>query len=141
MLHTTEKRQNKLRVADIAKRAGVSTATVDRVIHQRPGVKPHTATHIRAVIQEMESSRLGEVKVYRPQVQLNFDVILPKGSNSFFNTLEEQIQAVSDTAGNNVTFTIWRIEGSLGNLRAALLNSISSRVSSLIVPSQLGSAT
>jgi len=133
MLQTTEKRQSRLRVADIAKHAGVSTATVDRVIHQRPGVKPHTATHIRTVIQEMESSRNGEVKNRRPFEQLNFDVILPKGANSFFNRLEEQIQAVSDTAGNNVIFTIRRIEGFNPRVLAESIRNLSGKSNGIAV--------
>jgi len=111
MVHPTEKRQNKLRLADIAKRAGVSTATVDRVIHQRPGVKPHTATHIEAVIREMESSLVGAPRNRGPRGQLKFDVILPKGVNSFFNNLEQQVQAVSQEAGEDIVFNIQRIEG------------------------------
>jgi LacI family transcriptional regulator len=103
--------KNKLRLADIAERAGVSTATVDRVIHNRPGVKPHTVSHIQAVIAKMELGDSSEVLYGRSQGMLNFDIILPEGSNSFFNTLEHQIRAISQTLNGTASINIRRIEG------------------------------
>jgi LacI family transcriptional regulator len=110
-LSTTLNMKNKLRLADVAERAGVSTATVDRVIHNRPGVKPHTVNHIQAVIEKMKSGDNSEVISGRSQGLLNFDVILPEGSNSFFNTLESQIRAVSQTFRGTASFNIRRVEG------------------------------
>jgi len=103
--------KNKLRLADVAKRAGVSTATVDRVIHNRPGVKPHTVNHIQAVIAKMKNGDDSEPINGLSQGLLKFDVILPEGSNSFFNTLEDQIRAVSQTFSSTASFNIRRIEG------------------------------
>lgn len=110
-MSTTQNMKNKLRLADIAERAGVSTATVDRVIHNRPGVKPHTVNHIQAVIEEMEIGDGSKVLYGRPQEKLNFDVILPEGSNSFFNTLEHQIHTLSQTFSGTASINIRRIEG------------------------------
>lgn len=103
--------KNKLRLADVAKRAGVSTATVDRVIHNRPGVKPHTVKHIQSVIARMEGGDSREAINERSQEPLNFDVIFPEGSNSFFNALENQIRAISQTYSGTASFNIRRIKG------------------------------
>ena len=39
---------------DIAFQAGVSLATVDRVIHERPGVKANTRRRVQAAIRELD---------------------------------------------------------------------------------------
>src|SRR5215212_1436161 len=40
-------------IVDVAKRAGVSVATVSRVINQFPGVSPRTAKQVRAAMKEL----------------------------------------------------------------------------------------
>ena len=40
-------------IKDIAKRAGVSRGTVDRVLNNRPGVNPETEARVRSLIEEM----------------------------------------------------------------------------------------
>jgi len=80
---------------DVAMAAGVSLATVDRVLHGRTGVRARTAAHVQAVVE-----RLG----YRPDpaaarlarkrhTRLVF--VLPSGTNTFVDMLERQVQAVA----------------------------------------------
>ena len=38
----------------VALQAGVSLATVDRVVHQRPGVRPHTVRRVQQAVNELE---------------------------------------------------------------------------------------
>jgi LacI family transcriptional regulator len=45
------------RVVDIAAQAGLSRATVDRVLHGREGVRPETVAQVRAAIDELERQR------------------------------------------------------------------------------------
>ncbi|MGY4301134.1 DNA-binding LacI/PurR family transcriptional regulator [Bradyrhizobium sp. i1.4.4] len=40
-----------LTLKDIAREAGVSLATVDRVLHNRPGVRPDTVRRVKATIE------------------------------------------------------------------------------------------
>ena len=40
-----------LTLKDIAREAGVSLATVDRVLHNRPGVRPDTVRRVKAAIE------------------------------------------------------------------------------------------
>ncbi len=42
-------------IKEIARQAGVGTATVDRVLNNRPGVRPQTANRILAAIRELEA--------------------------------------------------------------------------------------
>jgi LacI family transcriptional regulator len=64
-------------VKEIARQAGVSIATVDRVLHNRPGVSPTTKRKIEQIIKELNykpniiASRLASRKVF------NFAVLIP----------------------------------------------------------------
>ena len=77
---------------DIAREAGVSAATVDRVLNNRPGVRART----REIVLET-ARRLGAVDSGQPAsdpdlqpVQLDF--ILPTGTNAFIQELRDQIE-------------------------------------------------
>ncbi len=52
----TDTTPTKPRIADIALHAGVGTATVDRVLNERPGVKPATVARVRAAAQWLAES-------------------------------------------------------------------------------------
>lgn len=79
---------------DVALAAGVSLATVDRVLHGRAGVRARTAEHVRAVVE-----RLG----YRPdpaatrlarKSRARIVFVLPSGTNTFVDMLDRQVHAV-----------------------------------------------
>lgn len=44
---------NRIRIKDIAKKAKVSTGTVDRVIHNRGNVSPEKRARVKAVMEEL----------------------------------------------------------------------------------------
>ena len=44
---------NRIRIKDIAEKAGVSTGTVDRVIHKRGNVSPKTRQRVKEVMEEL----------------------------------------------------------------------------------------
>jgi LacI family transcriptional regulator len=103
----------KAKLSDVAKEAGVSVATVDRVIHGRPGVKTHTAEHIMAVIKRMENGSAKIASNTGAQLKnLYFDVILPIGTNTFFNMLEEEIRECANRPANrHLSVRVHRIKG------------------------------
>jgi LacI family transcriptional regulator len=103
----------KVRIADVAQQAGVSAATVDRVIHSRPGVKPHTADHIMAVIERMENGAPNITPVTEAHLNnLCFDIILPIGTNAFFDNLEEEIREYANRPANiGLSIRVHRIKG------------------------------
>ena len=77
-------------IADIARLAGVGTATVDRVLNGRPGVNYETMQKVMQAV-----SALGEPPVMRgrPRQRSNFRFayVLPVGDSQFFDQVESQI--------------------------------------------------
>jgi len=79
-------------VHDIAERAGVSLATVDRVLNDRPGVRGVTRAKVEAAIVELgyvrdvAAANLAKSRVY-PLV-----FILPEGDNPFMRGLEDEVR-------------------------------------------------
>jgi len=92
-------RRRQYRVADIAAQAGLSQATVDRVLHGRAGVRPETVAQVQRAIGELERQR--------SQVQLS-------GKTFIFDLV---MQAPDRFAVESRT----ALESELGTLRPAVL--------------------
>lgn len=84
-------RHRRTTLVDVAEAAGVSLATVDRVLNHRPGVSPRTMERV-----EQSLVRLG----YRPDpaavrlargIQYQFCFVLPTGTNTFMSLLANQV--------------------------------------------------
>jgi LacI family transcriptional regulator len=79
-------------VHDVADEAGVSLATVDRVLNKRTGVRGATAAKVEAAIaklgyvRDISAANLAKQRVY----YLAF--VLPEGPNSFMRGLEREIE-------------------------------------------------
>ena len=79
-------------VHDIADKAGVSLATVDRVLNDRPGVRGVTRAKVEAAIaalgyvRDVAAANLAKSRVY-PLV-----FILPQGDNPFMRALEAEVR-------------------------------------------------
>lgn len=71
-------------LSDVARRAGVSYATADRVVNGRAGVSEKASRSVHAAIEALgyvrnvAAANLSQQRVYR------FGVVLPGGSNAFF---------------------------------------------------------
>jgi LacI family transcriptional regulator len=80
---------------DVARVAGVSLATVDRVLHGRAGVRERTIERVNAVVQQLgyrpdpAAARLARNR----SVRVVF--VLPAGTNSFVALLHQQVQALA----------------------------------------------
>ncbi len=75
---------------DIAREAGVSLATVDRVLHDRPGVRQETQDRVKAAIarhQFRPDAAASELARGRP---LRFAMVLPSGTNAFMQQISAQ---------------------------------------------------
>lgn len=101
----------RMTLVDVAREAGVSLATVDRVLNGRPGVRQPTVTRVRAAIEKLGyrpdpiASRLAQGGRYR------FCFVLPTGTNSFMTNLGEAVaEAASLIAGQRAFIDIRRID-------------------------------
>ena len=99
----------KVTIVDVARTAGVSTATVDRVVNSRNGVKARTRDHVITVAQ-----RLGYPlpAVYNPAAfaPVMLDFVLPGGTNTYINDLAAMLEQGTEGA-TNVQSRVHQIEG------------------------------
>lgn len=77
----------KARIEDIARVAGVSTATVDRVLNSRKGVRAKTAALVRDVANQMKYRPDPSAQALSRRELLHFDFVFPSGSNTFIDAL------------------------------------------------------
>jgi len=89
---------------DVARTAGVSLATVDRVVNRRDGVREKTVARVEAAIARLGyrtdpvATRLARNQSFR------FAFILPTGSNSFILNLTDQVQRTADWLASQRAF-------------------------------------
>ncbi len=78
-------------VHDIARNAGVSLATVDRVLNERPGVSARTRERVMETMQALGYVRdMGAANLARGR-QYRFDFILPDNENAFILKLRDEL--------------------------------------------------
>lgn len=79
-------------IEDVAEAAGVSVATVDRVLNGRAAVRPKTAARVEQAVRRLSyqpdrlAARLARGREYR------FCFILPEGSNAFMAALADAVR-------------------------------------------------
>ena len=80
------------RLADVAREAGVSTATVDRVMHGRAGVKARTVERVSAVARRLDyRPDPAAARLARPRHR-SLCFVLPAVDNSFVALLAAQVR-------------------------------------------------
>lgn len=86
-------------IATIARRAGVSPGTVDRVIHDRGRVKPETAARVRAVMKELDfrPNSLGRA-FYMARQNNRIGVLVAQRERDFQQQVLEGVAAGTDYA-------------------------------------------
>lgn len=85
-------------VHDVARTAGVSLATVDRVLNGRPGVRAATAERVEAAIADIGFQRdLGASLLARAR-DLKLTFVIPDGSNEFMASLAAAVDRRSAPA-------------------------------------------
>jgi LacI family transcriptional regulator len=90
------------RLPDVARLAGVSTATADRVLNNRPGVRPATAQ--RVLKAALELAYILESEAHAPEHKpMRLAFLLPAGTNRYLNMLGRMVaDAAPQLAGYNV---------------------------------------
>ena len=112
-------------VHDIAETAGVSLATVDRVLNRRPGVKAATRERVEAAIKkigfvrDMAAANLAKGRIY-PLV-----FVVPRGNNSFMEGLKFEVeQAIARSPQERTSITIRDVPRFDGPSLAAALDKL-----------------
>ena len=79
----------------IADACGVSRGTVDRALHDKPGIRPTVAAQIRDKAREMGyiSARLMPAEVKKWKI----GVVLHSGASSFVQTLAAKLEHLPDS--------------------------------------------
>ncbi len=85
------------RVAEVAARAGVSTATVDRVINGRGGVHARTVARVEQALREASTVAGRRRVVGLPARSSRFDILLPAESGRSTEVLGEELRRVAET--------------------------------------------
>lgn len=102
-----------VRISDIAKVAGVSNATVSRVISGKPGVGKQTTERVKKIIKEMGYRPSVSARYLAQQKTGNIAILSARGSNMvwgnpFFSKILEGVSKVLDTLDYNMipSFTL-----------------------------------
>ncbi len=74
-------------VHDVARTAGVSLATVDRVLNARPGVRPETAEKVENAIKALDFRRDLSASLLARARDLRVTFLIPDGGNAFMDSL------------------------------------------------------
>ena len=84
-------KEKRATVHDLARAAGVSLATVDRVLNRRPGVRPATISRVEAAIEALDFRRDMPASLLARARAINVVALLPDGENSFMANLADAI--------------------------------------------------
>jgi LacI family transcriptional regulator len=79
-------------IKEIAKRLGVSIGTVDRALHQRPGINPMTRAKVLKMAQTMGYRPNLAARFLKSRRQLQISVQLPSEIATFFDALRDGIR-------------------------------------------------
>ena len=119
----------RLTVVDVAREAGVSPATVDRVLNNRSGVRGRTRDVVLATARRLGYIADGPglaVPAVAADARLRLDFVLPRGTNAFMRMLQEQIET-QGAARPDLDVRVETIEGFNPDSLAATLHALDGR--------------
>src|SRR3981189_1045618 len=84
-----------LTLRDIARQAGVSLATVDRVLHNRPGVRPDTVRRVKETVERNAfQPHVAAAELARGRFR-RFAFVMPSGPNLFMQQIQSYLGEMS----------------------------------------------
>ena len=88
------------KLIDVAREAGVSAATVDRVLNDREGVRARTREIVLTAARRLGYISNGEdtLSDATPQDIVKLHFILPEGNNQFIRRLHEHLEILAKDA-------------------------------------------
>ena len=94
-------------VHDVARTAGVSLATVDRVLNARPGVRPETAEKVESAIKALDFRRDLSASLLARARDLRIMFLIPDGANAFMASLGDAVaRRTRQTRNERLTLNI-----------------------------------
>lgn len=114
---------------DIAREAGVSSATVDRVLNNRAGVRHRTREIVLTTAQRLGYLSPGPGPAQVPDM-VRLDFVLPTGSNAYIKILHEQFVAQATTRAD-LDVRVHTIEGFDPDTLARTLKELTGRTQGL----------
>ena len=98
----------RMTIADIARAAGVSTATVDRVLNERAGVHARTRRRVLTAAQGLGYLDAAPEGAGAAPAELAF--IIPGGTNTFFGVLSDALAEIAQRRGAEARIRVHRME-------------------------------
>ena len=92
--------KRKAGISDVALAAGVSTATVDRVIHGREGVSHRSASRVISAIEALGYGKLPAHLKREFVRRYRFGVLLPDNATEFVRDIETRLHAAAEDQNN-----------------------------------------
>lgn len=86
-------------IQDVAREAGVSTATVSRILNNSPNVLPETRERVMAVIKKMNYNPNRLAHQFRTQETGNILVLVPELENTFYHEILSGIESIAEAKG------------------------------------------
>ena len=98
LLHKSQTMNEKIRIKDIALRAGVSVGTVDRVLHKRPNVSPSAREKVEKALKEMNYQPNMYASALAYNKSYTFYLLIPKHeSEAYWEEIEEGAKKAMET--------------------------------------------
>lgn len=81
---------------DVARVAGVSLATVDRVLHGRSGVRTATVFRVREAVEQLGFRPHAAAAELARARRLRFAYVMPRGNNAFMHQIDYSLNEVKE---------------------------------------------
>ena len=114
-------------ITDIARESGVSTATVDRVLNDRPGVKTAMRARVLSAAERLGYLLPASAKIPAP---VDVSIVLPGGTNTFIALLAQHLEVTAELRGD-LRLHIHSIEGFNPDALAAKLDELQDRTDAI----------
>ncbi|MBS1165377.1 MAG: LacI family DNA-binding transcriptional regulator [Proteobacteria bacterium] len=112
-------------IHDVARAAGVGLATVDRVLNERPGVRPATAERVKAAVDRLGFVRDASAAALARKRIPTLVFVIPEGPSDFMHRLEaEAREAGQRLAGERINIDIRTVPPFDGDALASALRQL-----------------
>jgi LacI family transcriptional regulator len=113
-------------IVEIARAAGVSTATVDRTLNNRAGVRERTRDRVISAAERLGylPERTAPPTARRVLSAAKLDFLLPGGTNTFLKMLADHLAAIGEARRQETTVRVHLIEGFNPDALAARLTEL-----------------